>query len=186
MSKISKFQQLEGQSFNIKGVDVQVIKYHREVRTSQKTGKKYYAYRLDVQMVGYSNILEISTTSWNKQSFIKRLMKTSVNKVVNNVYNCLPVVYSPIQKTFIYDTFKESWDGVMEEASKLSSIKETRSWFKKYAKYYHPDFLGREQTVDESTCFEVLVETRDVLINEFKKMEEIFGVKLGWFRLILE
>ena len=86
MARVSKYQSFEGQSFNIKGLDVQVMRYHREVRTSQKSGKKYYVYRLDVQLQGYTDILEISTTSWNKQSFIKRLQKTSVNKVVDNVF----------------------------------------------------------------------------------------------------
>lgn len=183
MARVSKYQNFEGQSFNIKGLDVQVVRYHREVRTSQKTGKKYYAYRLDVQMVGYSNILEISTTSWKNESFIKRLQKISVNKAVNNTFtdvnNYLPVVYNPIQKDFLGSTLNESWKMVMVEGGKVSSVKEVHKWFKKYAKYYHPDFLGRELNLDEKACFDVLVETRDALIEEFREMERIFGVKLG-------
>ena len=80
--RVSKYKQLERQTFNVKGSIVKVVRYHREVRTSKKTGKTYYAYRLDVQLEGYTDILEISTASWNKQSFIKRLIKTSVNKEV--------------------------------------------------------------------------------------------------------
>lgn len=89
--RVSKYKQLECQSFHVKGSTVKVLKYHREVRISKKTGKKYYAYRLDVQLEGYTDILEISTTSWNKESFIKRLIKTSVNKEVE--VNELSTIY---------------------------------------------------------------------------------------------
>ena len=80
--RVSKYKQLEGQTFNVKGSSVKVVRYHRELKVSKKTGKIYYAYRLDVQLEGYTDILDISTSSWNKQSFIKRLIKTSVNKEV--------------------------------------------------------------------------------------------------------
>lgn len=108
--------------------------------------------------------------SWRFKKFFKQIKE--------NVNNYLPVIYNPVQKDFLGNTLKESWDRIMEEATKLSSIKEVHKWFKKYIKYYHSDFLGRKQTFDELTCFEVLVETRDVLINEFREMEEIFGIKL--------
>lgn len=182
MARVSKYQNFEGQSFNIKGLDVQVVRYHREVRTSQKTGKKYYAYRLDVQMVGYSNILEISTTSWKNESFIKRLQKISVNKVYTNVYNYLPVVYNPIRKNFLGETDEQSFDWIFKELEKCENSKELRKTYKKMAKNYHPDSLGRELFPDEQIVFNELKRYKDIMLEFIKELEEAFGMKLGWFR----
>ena len=69
MARVSKYQGLVGQMVN----GVLVTDYQRQTRVS-KTGRKYSAYRLWVTQDG-ENILEISTQSWNKWSFIRRLDK---------------------------------------------------------------------------------------------------------------
>ena len=178
MARVSKYQGLVGQTFNIKGLEVKVVRYHKEPRTS-KSGRKYSAYRLDIQLKDFQDILEISTVSWKKQSFIKRLVKTSVNPSKPVVYSCLPVVYNPIQKDFLGKTLQECWDRVLEESNHLMSVKEVHQWFKKYIKFYHPDMLGRKQTFDEEICFNTLVEIRDSSIHMIREMEEAFGIKLA-------
>lgn len=67
MARVSKYQGLVGQMVN----GVLVKDYQRQLRTS-KTGRKYSAYRLWVTQDN-ENILEISTQSWKKWSFIRRL-----------------------------------------------------------------------------------------------------------------
>lgn len=165
MARVSKYKLLEGQTFSIKDYQVKVIRYHKELKISKKSGRKYSAYRLDVQLEGFQDILEISTTSFRKQSFIKRLVKISVNPSKPVVYSYLPVVYNPIQKDFLNRTFHESWERLENEVEYFETVKDVHKWFKKYAKYYHPDFLGRNLSPDEQECFEALVCYRDQAIE---------------------
>ena len=171
----SKYLGLEGQTFNVKGSSVRVVRYHREVRTSKKTGKKYYAYRLDVKLEGYTDILEISTASWNKQSFIKRLIKTSVNQEVQT-YSL--AIYNPIKKDFIGRTIEECEDNMFEEMSYCETTKEVHKWFKKYAKFYHPDSLGRELFPEEQIIYSLLVQGRNEMCEMIALADEVFGYKL--------
>ena len=137
--RVSKYKQLEGQTFNVKGSSVKVVRYHREVRTSKKTGKTYYAYRLDVQLEGYTDILEISTASWNKQSFIKRLVKTSVNKEVKPS-NYLPIVTDKVRLVnFLGYLEQPQWSMINREFGEAFTLKEIKNVYKKYAKHLHPD-----------------------------------------------
>ena len=173
--RVSKYKQLECQTFNVKGSTVKVVRYHREVRISKKTGKKYYAYRLDVQMVGYSNILEISTTSWKNQSFIKRLIKVSVNQEAQTY---ALAIWNPIEKDFLGRTIEECEDNIFEEMSYCETTKEVHKWFKKYAKFYHPDSLGRELFPEEQIICSLLVQGRNEMCEMIALADEVFGYKL--------
>ena len=175
--RVSKYKLLEGQTFSIKDYQVKVIRYHKELKISKKSGKKYYTYRLDVQLKDFQDILEISTTSWKKQSFIKRLVKISINPSKPVVYSCLPVVYNPVQKDFLTRTLNP--DEIINKVEYFETVKDVRKWFKDYAKYYHPDFLGRKQSPFERDAYNELVFIRDEAIEIIKLFEDTFGVKLA-------
>lgn len=72
MARKSKYQSLV--STITEGV--MVVDYERQTKVSKGSGKKYYSYRLWVTADG-EHMVEISTQSWNKWSFIKRLEKVT-------------------------------------------------------------------------------------------------------------
>jgi hypothetical protein len=171
MARKSKY---ENQSKVICGLEYSSHEYrNKKLRvTVLIDGIKYQHY---VCTQTWKNAKDSAQSTFNKLSWrFKKFFK----KIIEKTVNYLPAIYVPIQKDFLGNTLKESWKTVMIEGGKTSSVKEVRKWFKKYAKYYHPDFLGRELNLDEKACLDVLVETRDALIEEFREMEKIFGVKL--------
>ena len=171
MARKSKY---ENQSKVICGLEYSSHEYrNKKLRvTVVIDGIKYQHY---VCTQTWKNAKDSVQSTFNKLSWrFKKFFK----KIVEKTVNYLPAIYVPIQKDFLGNTLKESWKTVMIEGGKTSSVKEVHKWFKKYAKYYHPDFLGRELNLDEKACLDVLVETRDALIEEFREMEKIFGVKL--------
>ena len=171
MARKSKY---ENQSKVICGLEYSSHEYrNKKLRvTVVIDGIKYQHY---VCTQTWKNAKDSIQSTFNKLSWrFKKFFK----KIIEKTVNYLPAIYVPIQKDFLGNTLKESWKTVMIEGGKTSSVKEVHKWFKKYAKYYHPDFLGRELNLDEKACLDVLVETRDALIEEFREMEKIFGVKL--------
>ena len=72
MKRVSKYAKLVGQVVN----GVMVVDYARLEKTSKASGKKYYSYRLWITADG-EHMIEISTSSWNKRSFMKRLAKVT-------------------------------------------------------------------------------------------------------------
>lgn len=153
--RVSKYKQLEGQTFSIKDYQVKVVKYHKEPRTS-KSGRKYSAYRLDVQLESYTDILEISTTSWKNESFIKRLVKTSVNKKVE--VNEVSTIYvdDDDREKFNYDELAS----IAVNIIKPEPIKEVK-----------PKPVKPTKTI-EDVVFDPLDETRFNIMKE-SKLEEI-------------
>ena len=171
MARKSKY---ENQSKVICGLEYSSHEYrNKKLRvTVVIDGIKYQHY---ICTQTWKNAKDSVQSTFNKLSWrFKKFFK----KIIEKTVNYLPAIYIPIQKDFLGNTLKESWKAVMIEGGKTSSVKEVHRWFKKYAKYYHPDFLGRELNLDEKACLDVLVETRDALIEEFREMEKIFGVKL--------
>lgn len=67
MAKVSKYQQMVGQEVR---EGVRISNYRRLVRISTKSGKSYYRYELEL-----NEVLWVSTTSFNKGSYGKRLAK---------------------------------------------------------------------------------------------------------------
>lgn len=68
----SKYQQMVGTITE----GVMIVDYERQTKVSKGTNKKYYSYRLWVTADG-EHMVEISTQSWNKWSFMKRLEKVT-------------------------------------------------------------------------------------------------------------
>jgi hypothetical protein len=67
MAKVSKYQQMVGQEVR---EGVRISNYRRLVRISTKSGKSYYRYEVEL-----NEVLWVSTTSFNKGSYGKRLAK---------------------------------------------------------------------------------------------------------------
>lgn len=67
MAKVSKYQQMVGQEVR---EGVRISNYRRLVRISTKSGKSYYRYEVEL-----NEVLWVSTTSFNKGSYMKRLAK---------------------------------------------------------------------------------------------------------------
>lgn len=145
----------------------------RKLRITVTIGKVIYQHFVCTQT--WKNAKDSKQSTFNQLSWrFKKYFKI----IKDEVKSYLPAIYKDVEKDFLFNTLKESWQRIMKEGTKISSVKETHRWFKKYIKFYHPDFLGRKQTEDERICYEVLVETRDALIEEFRLMEEVFGIKL--------
>lgn len=66
MAKVSKYQKMVGQMVN----DVLVSDYHRLEKISAKSGRKYFRYEVELD-----NLIWVSTTSFNKGTYGKRLAK---------------------------------------------------------------------------------------------------------------
>ena len=67
MAKVSKYQQMVGQEVK---EGVRISNYRRVVRISTKSGRTYYRYEVEL-----NEVLWVSTTSFNKGSYMKRLAK---------------------------------------------------------------------------------------------------------------
>ena len=79
MAKRSKYEELVNETFEVvygeKVYQVDVIDCKMVEKVSKKTGRKYKVRRLWVCLSGSAIELEISTQSWNKKSFMRRLLK---------------------------------------------------------------------------------------------------------------
>lgn len=72
MAKVSKYQKMVGQMVN----DVLVSDYHRLEKISAKSGRKYFRYEVELD-----NLIWVSTTSFNKGTYGKRLAKAKGQEV---------------------------------------------------------------------------------------------------------
>lgn len=66
MARVSKYQKMVGQMVN----EVLVSDYHRLEKISAKSGRKYFRYEVELD-----NLIWVSTTSFNKGTYGKRLAK---------------------------------------------------------------------------------------------------------------
>ena len=81
MARKSKYEALVNQTFEVEYngevFEVDVLGTEMVEKVSKKTGRKYKVRRLWVGLTGSATELEIGTQSWNKKSFMKRLLKES-------------------------------------------------------------------------------------------------------------
>ena len=81
MARKSKYEALVNQTFKVEynneTYEVDVLGTEMVEKVSKKTGRKYKVRRLWVGLTGSATELEIGTQSWNKKSFMKRLLKES-------------------------------------------------------------------------------------------------------------
>ncbi|WP_235070593.1 hypothetical protein [Turicibacter sp. TJ11] len=81
MARKSKYDELVNQTFKVEynneTFEIDVLGTEMVEKVSKKTGRKYKVRRLWVGLTGSATELEIGTQSWNKKSFMKRLLKES-------------------------------------------------------------------------------------------------------------
>ena len=88
------------------------------------------------------------------------------------------MIYNPIQKNFIGETSDDSFDWILDRLEDCESSKELRKVYKQMIKQYHPDILGRPLFPDEQAVFNELKRYKDLMLLNFKELEEAFGIKL--------
>lgn len=88
MAKMSKYQKMIGETISMSFADVTVTGYQR-LDVVSKTGRKYKKYEVEID-----NVVWVSTTSFNKQSFSKRYFKALKN--VKVVKEDEPVKETPV------------------------------------------------------------------------------------------
>lgn len=165
-------------SYNFGESIVEVIANKMVEKIAKTTGNKRKERRLEVRLNGFEDVYECGTESFKKGSFLKNLIKKSIHKVIETMtqpHNYLPVLWQPVVKNFLGETQEELDDIMWDELSECESLREVRSWYKKYAKYYHPDFLGRDLFPYEKIIYNHLNDAKEKAINFFKDLEEVFG-----------
>ena len=165
-------------SYNFGESIVEVIANKMVEKIAKVSGNKRKERRLTVRLNGFEDEYECGTESFRKGSFLKNLIKKSIHRIIENMSkpsSLLPIIYEPIQKDFLGIVIPESEERMFDEIEYFESIKDVRSWFKKYAKYFHPDFLGRELFPYEEVIFNELVRCRNVGLEMFRQFAEVFG-----------
>lgn len=158
---------------------VEVIANKIVEKIAKVSGNKRKERRLTVRLNGFEDEYECGTESFRKGSFLKNLIKKSVHKLIetiNKPSSLLPMVYNPIRKNFFGVTDKES---LAYMGGKLADCadddKAIRRTYKQFAKLYHPDYLGRELFLDEIVVLEVLKETKEMLLMNYRDMMEVLN-----------
>lgn len=138
-----KYANLVGETFN----GVKILNYKRVPHIS-KTGREYKVGRLTVAFeTDTSKTLEISTDSWRKWSFIKRLTKL-VGKIVKHVKQTFALVLSKQQHTeHTEHTTNPTQTVSIEQLHTTYKIRELKAMYRKLSKIYHPDTVtGNSET----------------------------------------
>ena len=118
---------------------VEVIANKMVEKIAKVSGNKRKERRLEVRLNGFEDVYECGTESFKKGSFLKNLIKKSIHKAIETMaqpHNYLPVLWQPVIKNFLGETTEESIEYMYNELDKCESLKEVRSWYKKYAIYY--------------------------------------------------
>lgn len=157
---------------------VEVIANKMVEKIAKVSGNKRKERRLTVRLNGFEDEYECGTESFRKGSFLKNLIKKSIHKSIETMakpHNYLPAIWNPIEKDFIGRTLSQSEEYMLNELEDCETIKDVHKWYKKYARYYHPDFLGRNLFPDEQITFEVITEGRDMACELIRQIEETFN-----------
>ena len=161
----SKYEVMVGKIVN----EVLVSNYRRVEKVSKTTGKKYFKYEVELE-----NVLWISTQSFNKGSFKKRLAKLLASKTQEQPKEEVKqpkhelVLWQPVVRDG-FGRFSNYCLGIInKEFSECSTVQEARKLLRKYANYCHPD-KGYNTYVDNKNwefvlhTYECVVKLIDVL-----------------------
>lgn len=158
---------------------VEVIANKMVEKFAKVSGNKRKERRLTVRLNGFEDEYECGTESFKKGSFLKNLIKKSVHKLIktmNKPSSLLPMIYNPIRKNFFGVTDNESLVYMFDKLGDCADDdKAIRRTYKQFAKLYHPDYLGRELFIDEIVVLEVLKETKEMLLMNYKDMMEVLS-----------
>ena len=130
----SKYEMLVGTEVN--GV---LVSNYRKLKRTSKSGRTYYRYEVEL-----NEVLWVSTTSFNKGSYGKRLAKAMNSVKTQNKARrgasksseakLLPMVYNPYERDFIGRVSGNVLDTMENEFDECMTKHEVRKIFKKYAK----------------------------------------------------
>jgi hypothetical protein len=139
MARVSRYEQLVGSVVN----GVLVSNYVREQRTS-KSGRNYTVGRLTVALTSdTTKTINISISSFNKWSFIKRLNKLA-KQVVKQVKQTFELVLSK-KAQHEQDKVKFLQRDDLDAFRGCETVKEVKNTYKRLAKLFHPDHGGSEE-----------------------------------------
>lgn len=166
-------------SYNFGESIVEVITNKMVEKIAKVSGNKRKERRLEVRLNGFEDVYECGTESFKKGSFLKNLIKKSIHKIIETMVkptNYLPMIYNPIRKNFIGETDDESIDYICKSFVGCESIREIRNVYKRFAKMYHPDSLGRELFPHELLVHEhILKVMKDGAINQFRAYDKVMA-----------
>ena len=156
----------ENQTKVIGGLEFTSHEYkNRKLRVTVTIGKTIYQHFVCTQT--WKNAKDSKQSTFNRLSWrFKKYFKI----IKEEIKNYLPVIYKPVQKDFLTRTVNPN--EIINKVDKFETIKDIRKWFKDYAKYYHPDFLGRKQSPFERDAYNELVFIRDEAISIIKLFED--------------
>ena len=161
---------------------------YKKLRVTTIIGNIIYEYWMGAQT--WKNGSESKNSSFDKDGWrfskffkaigtIKEIGKKVIETFVKNEKNIkqclLPTIWEPIEKDFIGRTLPQSEEYMLNELQQCDTIKDVHRWYKKYAKYYHPDFLKRELFPDEQITFEVITEARNDGCELIRQFNEVFN-----------
>lgn len=136
MARKSKYEELVNETFEVEYngevFEIDVLGTEMAEKVSKKTGRKYRVRRLWVGLTGSATELEIGTQSWNKKSFMKRLIKesgiefkSSTVKVIRGVvfgnitdladFGNKSGMYHYYRKKYSFASYKEKLDNIYDE-----------------------------------------------------------------------
>jgi hypothetical protein len=131
MAKMSKYEMMVNQVVN----EVLVTGYRRVEKVSKTTGKKYFKYEVELE-----NVLWVSTQSFNKGSFKKRLAKLMANKETKQEQPKYELIlWQPIVRDGFGRFSNDCLNIITKEFNECTTIQKARKVFRKYANYCHPD-----------------------------------------------
>ena len=136
MARTSKYEVMVGKIVN----EVLVSSYRRVEKVSKATGKKYFKYEVELE-----NVLWISTQSFNKGSFRKRLAKLLASKTQVQPKEevkqpkCELILWQPVVRDGFGRFSNYCLNIITKEFNECLTIKEAKKVFYKYANYCHPD-----------------------------------------------
>lgn len=151
------------------------------------TTVSYLKGKVEVVAYGYVGSMWVGTQTWktkeNGANVTKRSGFHSESKRFKESFvanekpsSLLPIVYEPIRKNFIGETDDESMEYICKSFVGCESIREIRNVYKRFAKMYHPDSLGRELFPHELLVHEhVLKVMRDGAINQFRAYNKVMA-----------
>lgn len=165
----SKYEMLVGTEVN--GV---LVSNYRKLKRTSKSGRTYYRYEVEL-----NEVLWVSTTSFNKGSYGKRLAKAMNSVKTQNKARrgasksseakLLPMVYNPYERDFIGRVSGNVLDTMENEFDECMTKHEVRKIFKKYATLFHPD---SSKHVFDKIAWNILVRNRDIALTCVEIFEE--------------
>jgi hypothetical protein len=159
----SKYEVMVGKIVN----EVLVSNYRRVEKVSKTTGKRYYKYEVELE-----NILWVSTQSFNRGSFKKRLAKLMANKETKQEQ---PKSTETVKEDNKYTKY---WNYKMQGLSRDDII--DRYGIEEYIEYKEIaneiEFMGSSAFFGKELCWSILESVNSFLENPYGSIDDLMDV----------